>query len=143
MVRNTEGLQKANAERSSQEVREIGRKGGIASGEVRRRKKLLRDVFNDLLPREVQDCEIREALEASGLEPTHESALALAVMMKAERGDVDAAKFIRDTRGEKPSEKLAVSNRYDYNDAGVLDLSTLSNEELIAMVAEEEEEAYR
>ena len=140
MDRNIEGLQKANAERTSLEAREIGRKGGLASGEARRKKKLLRDVFNDLLPREVQDSDVRDALEAAGLEPTHESALALAVMLKAERGDVDAAKFIRDTRGEKPSEKLAVGNMIDIGyPVHSMDLSKLSDEELYALIDELEE----
>ena len=37
---------------TSNEAREIGKKGGIASGESRRRKKLLRECIDELLAKE-------------------------------------------------------------------------------------------
>ena len=39
-------------------ARENGRKGGVASGASKRRRKALREVFNELLPMEVKDAAI-------------------------------------------------------------------------------------
>ncbi len=139
MAKSITGLIKANSERTSLEAREFGRKGGLASAESRRHKKMLRDVFNELLPMEVPEGEIRNALSNAGLEPTHETAMALAVLLKAENGDVDAARFIRDTRGEKPSETLSLAHYLAYGQIpDEYGLRMLSNEELIALAESNE-----
>ena len=96
-----------------QEARENGRKGGLASGVSRQRKKLLRELFNELLPLEVTEPELRELLESAGLEPTHEAAVCLAAVKRAEKGDIEAARFIRDTRGEKPVRAMDLTQMSD------------------------------
>lgn len=115
-------------------ARKNGRKGGLASGASKKRRKLLREVINDLLPMEIKDEELRVALESKGLEPTHEVALAFAAIQRAERGDIEAARFIRDTCGEKPTENknIAVGSVMDLP-IQALDLSTLSDEQLYAL----------
>lgn len=115
-------------------ARENGRKGGLASGVSKQKRKMLREVLNDLLPMEIKDEELRTALESRGLEPTHEVAVAFAAIQRAERGDIEAARFIRDTRGEKPTENknIAVGSIMD-TPIQAMDLSTLSDEQLYAL----------
>ena len=52
--------------------------------------------------------------------------------------DTEAAKYVRDTAGYKPREGLDIGNLDDKPFAS-LDLSKLSNEELLAMIARREE----
>ena len=88
------------SERSKDEVREIGRKGGIASGEARRRRKTLKEELIALL--EVND---------------NNNKISLAVLQKALNGDIQAFTTIRDTIGEKPKDEIDLSNRVSYEDA--------------------------
>lgn len=44
-----------NSERSPSEVRENGKKGGIASGQARREKKAIREILSDILDSEIKD----------------------------------------------------------------------------------------
>lgn len=83
--------------RSKEEVREINARGGRASGETRRRRKTLREELLALL----EDEKIQESM-------------ALALVQESIKGNssgsvVRAFESIRDTIGEKPTEKIAVS----------------------------------
>lgn len=73
---------------STEEARERGRKGGIASGIARRERKTLREELLLLL----QKNESQERIS-------------LALLQKALDGDIKAYEVIRDTIGEKPVEK--------------------------------------
>lgn len=73
-------------------------KGGKASGEARRRKKLMREAFEELLSREYHD---REGNKLDGT-----SALAAKVFKQAMDGDLKAFEIIRDTTGQKPVERV-------------------------------------
>lgn len=83
------------------EARERGKKGGIASGEARRKRKLLREAFEILLEREIED---KNGNAVSGTE-----ALALQVYKKALKGDLRAFEIIRDTTGQRPTEDVRVA----------------------------------
>ena len=76
-------------ERTATEQREIAKKGGIASGEARREKKLIRDRILERMGEEDWDAYI-------------DGIIARAKESKA------GAEFLRDTIGEKPVEKVAV-----------------------------------
>lgn len=128
---NTKHLIQYNGQ-TPEQARENGRKGGIASGVAKRRRKQLREVINEILPLPVEDPEVRAVLESYGLEPTHEVAMVVAALQRAERGDIEAARFIRDTRGEKPVAEVAVGNILD-KPVQSLDLSKLSDAELEAL----------
>ena len=128
---NTKHLIQYNGQ-TPEQARENGRKGGIASGVAKRRRKQLREVINEVLPLHVSDPEIKEALESYGLEPTHEVAMVVAAIQRAERGDIEAARFIRDTRGEKPVAEVTVGNILD-RPVQSLDLTKLSDAELEAL----------
>ena len=75
---------------SSEEARELGRKGGIASGKARRRKADLKRAFNTILKADVANENISKQLEALGFEATNEMALAMVMMQKATKGNVKA-----------------------------------------------------
>ena len=80
----------------------------------------------------------RALLEQLGLDPSYGNAINLSVIRKAQAtGDVDAARYVRDTIGEKPREALEIGNLDDKPLASV-DLSRLSDEQLRALVAQRE-----
>ncbi|MBC2870427.1 hypothetical protein H7271_02255 [Bittarella massiliensis] len=111
--------------RDPQERREIARKGGLASGAARRRKRTFGQVFAALLPRAVALDGLDEiARLAEGLGPvTAQEAIALALICKAMKGDTPAFNAIRDTLGEKPGQKVegALEGRITLALAGELD----------------------
>lgn len=88
------------SKRSVEETREIGRKGGKASGESRRRKADFRKTLNMLLTSKIDSPEWTPMLNALGLESTLESAINAAIIKQALDGDVKAYNAIRDTIGQ-------------------------------------------
>ena len=99
-------------ERTKEEQREIARMGGIASGETRRQKKLMKEQMEYLLSLPVVDEEAKEELENSGIDPdemNNQMLLIVALYKKALTGDVQAFNTLRDTIGEKPKEAIEIS----------------------------------
>lgn len=76
-----------NSERSPEELREMGRKGGIASGKARREKKLFKEAIEKQLG-------------------TNLHSMVEAMIKQAQNGNVQAITFLRDTIGEKPTDKI-------------------------------------
>jgi len=117
---------------SQEERTECARKAGKASADVRRKHKAFRDVFRDILSLDVTDEKIAETLESLGLDPTFANAIGLQAILKAANfGDIEAARFTRDTIGEKPTEALQLG----ITDKPIksMDLSKLSDAELEAL----------
>lgn len=79
-----------NSERTPEELREITRKGGIASGVARRKKANLRKAFETILQAEVASPNVKKQLEELGFDSTNEMALAMVMMQKAMKGNVRA-----------------------------------------------------
>lgn len=75
------------SERSSEEVREMGRKGGIASGKARKEKKLFKEAIEKKLGQSLDS-------------------MIDAMINQAQTGNVQAITFLRDTIGEKPTDKV-------------------------------------
>lgn len=75
-------------------------KGGKKSGETRKRRKAMREAFEELLQRRYTD---REGRETDGV-----TALTTRVYQKALDGDMKAVQFIRDTIGEMPVQRVQV-----------------------------------
>ena len=88
-------------ERSKSEVRKLNSKGGINSGEARRRKRDLRLALDALLEKDISD--------KNGNVMTTTEAIALKQIEKALKGDTKAFEVVRDTVGQKPTEKLDVT----------------------------------
>ena len=121
---------------SQEERTECARKAGKASADVRRKHKAFRDVFRDILSLDVTDEKIAETLESLGLDPTFANAIGLQAILKAANtGDIEAARFARDTIGEKPTEALQMS--FD-KPVKSMDLSKLSDAELEALAEQVE-----
>lgn len=74
--------------------------GGRKSVESRRRRKAMREAFDELLSREFTD---KEGNTTDGV-----TALVTRVYQKALKGDMRAVQFIRDTVGEMPVQKIEV-----------------------------------
>lgn len=81
-------------------TQEEAKKGGRASAESRRRRKAMREAFDELLSREFTD---KEGNTTDGV-----TALVTRVYQKALKGDMRAVQFIRDTVGEMPVQKIEV-----------------------------------
>lgn len=79
--------------RSKEEAREISKKGGIRSGEVRRERKKLKEELLLLLS-----------------ENNNNRKMSLAILKKALKGNIKAFEIIRDTIGEKPKEQIESTN---------------------------------
>jgi len=85
---------------------EIRRKGAEALNAERAQRRKMSETIDILLKKKATP----EEIEQLGLEEgaTKQDALMAAMLLKAiERGDVQAGAFIRDTAGEKPTEKIA------------------------------------
>ena len=75
---------------------DIARPGGIASGIAKREKRTMREIAEIILSKDV--------MTSDGV-VTGKYAVLAKVIDKALKGDLQAAAFIRDTIGEKPTEK--------------------------------------
>ena len=86
---NEQNLIPAN-KRSKSELREMTKKGGIASGKARRKKADLKKAFETILQADVASPMIKKQLEELGFEATNEMALAMVMMQKAMKGNARA-----------------------------------------------------
>ena len=97
---------------TADEARERGRKGGIASGEARRRKKTMRETLEAVLTMQVgkgKSADIEAIKDFAGLKGkniTVQEAMIIAQAQKALKGDLAALQFIRDTIGQKPTDNM-------------------------------------
>ena len=89
---------------STNEARERGRKGGIASGEARRNKKTMKEMLDYLLEKEIEN-------SRTGEKVTYREAILTSAIKKAIKGDIKASQFIRDTAGEMPATKTEVTGK--------------------------------
>lgn len=87
---------------------QMGRRGGLKAQETIRRKKKLKDCLKAILelpPDEKQ----KEALAKMGIddsEMSNQMVIAAAMFIRATKGDVRAAEYIRDLTGQQPETKL-------------------------------------
>ena len=102
------------AERSPSEAREMGRKGGIASGAARRRKKSMKQKMQLLLSLPAAGNDQAE-LAAMGVEPgdmDNEMVLIKALFLAAAEGDTKAFDRIQDVLGKSVArEELALKKQ--------------------------------
>ena len=100
-------------DRTSEELREMTRKGGIKSGEVRRRKKTMREALEMLLYKTELPEQMKERLRQEGIiaddDMNHQMMITRSLIAKAEAGDVQAYNAICGMIGEKPAEKVEMS----------------------------------
>lgn len=87
--------------RTESEQREIRKKGGIKSGEARRKKKSMKQVANYLLSLPAVE-ELQEEMIESGVTSDNvdnQTALVFSMLQRAIKGNVSAAQFIADITG--------------------------------------------
>lgn len=106
------------SERSESEARENGRRGGIASGAARRRKRSLRDAADLFLSLPVSETKTYNKMILAGIEPDdidYQMAVVVGITAKAASGDAKAAKVLMemiggadedDKRDSKPENNL-------------------------------------
>ena len=89
-------------EKSKKKARELGAKGGKASGEAKRRKKDLKACMEALLETMVTDN--KTGMQVSGAE-----AISMKQFEKALKGDAKAFERVRDTSGQSVVQKIQVA----------------------------------
>lgn len=103
-----------NFKRTPSELREQTSKGGKKSGEVRRRKKSMREKMKLLLSLPACDSDM-EQLQAIGIDTEdsdNEMVILKGLFLKAAAGDVSASKEIRNILGkDNSSEELALKKK--------------------------------
>lgn len=92
--------------RNKSEARERGEKGGKASGEARRAKKTFQEAVKAALATKTKTGDILSDLIAAQLQ-------------KALSGDTRAFEVLRDTSGEKPTDKMTVQGNMQFNSGGL------------------------
>lgn len=102
MARKADEMRKiGNATRfqSGKKAAKSGRKGGIASGESKRKQKTMKEMLDYLLEKEVVN-------KSTGEKVTSLEAMMSAVVRKAISGHVESCKFVRSTIGQDPVTKI-------------------------------------
>lgn len=105
--RSKEELAKIGAKtrfKAGKKQAEIARQGAIASTAVRREKRTMREIAEIILSKNVKT--------SDGV-VTGKYAVLAKVIDKALKGDLQAATFIRDTIGEKPTDKQEVTGAFN------------------------------
>ena len=101
-------------ELTESEARELSKRGGIASGVARRKKKAMRDTINLALGlrSELTDAEIERYMRCGFADEDidNQAKIIMGIMKLAAEGDIRAAEFIRDTAGEKPKDSMSLSH---------------------------------
>ena len=113
---------------------------GEAAKEKRRqtmaKKKAFKNLAKAMLETELPDDEFKAALIQAGFDQTdYQAGVLLAQLRKALIGDTEAAKFVRDSSGQKPTESLQVGQLED-TPVTEMDLTQLSTAELQQMIAD-------
>ena len=111
-----------NSERSPSEVRENGRKGGIASGKARREKADLRKMLQIAL-------ESDDFKDKFGNKMTGAELMVKVAFKEMAKGNPKYWELIRDTAGFKPIDKIQVSE---------IDQNVIDEVEAMVLGAEEE-----
>lgn len=114
---------------TEEEQREKARKGGIASGVARRKRKAMKENLELLLSLKVQDKKIKAVMKALGIkesEMTNQMAMQVAMLNQSLKGNVQAYKELRDTVEGKPTDNIKVDG--NINTANPLE--SLSTEEI-------------
>ena len=101
--------------RTVEEARINGTKGGIASGEARKKKKQLKELAEVILDNKIKNEAVIEDMkdkfpELNVEDITYGLMLLLKQYEKAKDGDAKAFELLRDTSGQRPVEKQEVTN---------------------------------
>lgn len=97
---------------SGERAREMGRRGGIRSGQVKRERRQMREIAQSILDmpmRKGRTEAYRSFIEGSAKNVTVSERIVMVAIKEALEGNMRAAEFVRDTAGERPTETVAVA----------------------------------
>ena len=104
------------AKMTPEQRREYGRKGGLKKGENYKRRKELKETLNILLDmplktgRTTSVEKVQAFANIKGKNITVDRAMMVCLIQKALTGDLTAIAMVRDTIGERPSDKVEVKD---------------------------------
>lgn len=113
------------ADRSTEEVREIAARGGRKSGESRRKRRTAKEIARTILQTDLSAEQVEEVLDGAR-DLIGDDASAYAVMIakmvqEGLRGNVQAFTAVRDTAGDKPTDKQEVTAAVTAGDVALLE----------------------
>ena len=126
------GLEKgknAFARMTPEQRSEYGRKGAEKANETRRKRKEMRETLDILLNMPLKKGkvysaeEIKSFADLKGKNITIDQAMMITLVQKALKGDLNAITMVRDTVGEKPTEKMEIKDTTPVIISGEGDLS--------------------
>ena len=115
------------ADRTTEEQREIARKGGLASQKVQKeekeKKKTIACALELILNAKIPDAMAKKMQSQTGIsELDYRTALAYSVISTAiKKGDANALKTIADYTGEKPADNLNINTEENSKFADILE----------------------
>lgn len=126
------GLEKgknAFARMTPEQRAEYGRKGAEKANETKRKRKEMRETLDILLNMPLKKGkvysaeEIKSFADLKGKNITIDQAMMVCLVQKALKGDLNAITMVRDTVGEKPTEKMEIKDTTPVIISGEGDLS--------------------
>ena len=126
------GLEKgknAFARMTPEQRAECGRKGAEKANETKRKRKEMRETLDILLNMPLKKGkvysaeEIKSFADLKGKNITIDQAMMVCLVQKALKGDLNAITMVRDTVGEKPTEKMEIKDTTPVIISGEGDLS--------------------
>ena len=126
------GLEKgknAFARMTPEQRAEYGRKGAEKANETRRKRKEMRETLDILLNMPLKKGkvysaeEIKSFADLKGKNITIDQAMMITLVQKALKGDLNAIGMVRDTVGEKPTDKMEIKDTTPVIISGEGDLS--------------------
>ena len=126
------GLEKAKhafARMTPEQRAEYGRKGAEKANETKRKRKEMRETLDILLNMPLKKGkvysaeEIKSFADLKGKNITIDQAMMVCLVQKALKGDLNAIGMVRDTVGEKPTDKMEIKDTTPVIISGEGDLS--------------------
>ena len=126
------GLEKgknAFARMTPEQRAECGRKGAEKANETKRKRKEMRETLDILLNMPLKKGkvysaeEIKSFADLKGKNITIDQAMMITLVQKALKGDLNATTMVRDTVGEKPTDKTEIKDTTPVIISGEGDLS--------------------
>lgn len=115
---NVDNLVKAE-DLTSDELRNRAKKGGKASGKARRDKRDQKQIILEVLSMPLEDGNVEKITSLAAAEGANLSinqAIVIQQVKKALNGDTKAAEYLRDTAGQKPSDKVQLDTGVNIDD---------------------------
>ena len=118
---NLQPFSRSNVEKA----RECGRIGGKKSGESKRQKKAAKEILETLLTAQMDSEQVEDVLGTAESLLGHENSVYAVMLAKMIQegcaGNVQAAAFVRDTAGDKPTDRQEVTAAVTAGDVALLE----------------------